>query len=131
LGTPATIAFNGQEYRGKVTAISPEVVASQVMGTVAFEGGVPPGLKQNQRLTTRLVFESKRNVLKVARGSFVDSGGGRIAYVVDGKIATRRNIRLGATSASEVEVLEGLEAGETVVVSDTTTFNDVKTVLLN
>ena len=131
LGTPAKISFNGREYQGTVTAISPEVTANQIAATVAFAGGVPPGLKQNQRLTTRLVFESKRNVLKIARGAFVDAGGGRTAYVVDGKIATLRPIRLGVASASEVEVLGGLQLGETVVVSDTSTFGGAKTVLLN
>ena len=129
IGTPATISLNGREYQGKVTAISPEVANSQVAATVAFVEQ-PSGLKQNQRLTTRLVFESKKNVLKVARGSFVDAGGGRVAYVVDGQIATRRSVTLGATSANEVEVLDGLQAGERIIVSDTTAFGDARTVLL-
>ncbi|HEX2123336.1 MAG TPA: HlyD family efflux transporter periplasmic adaptor subunit [Thermoanaerobaculia bacterium] len=130
IDTPATIAFNGREYQGKVTAVSPEVVENQVAATVAFVGGQPPGLKQNQRLTTRLVFESKRDVLKVARGSFVDAGSGRSAYVVDGKIATKRDITLGASSSTEVEVVSGLAAGERIIVSDTSAFRDKNTVLL-
>jgi HlyD family secretion protein len=129
IGTPATIYFNGREYQGTVTAVSPEVVANQVAATVAFTGQ-PAGLKQNQRLTTRLVFESKKDVLKVARGAFVDATGGRSAFVVDGKMATLRPITLGVTSASEVEVLAGLSAGETIVVSDTSAFGDARTVLL-
>ena len=129
IGTPATISFNGREYQGKVTAVSPEVVANQVAATVAFTDQ-PASLKQNQRLTTRLVFESKKDVLKVARGAFVDATGGRTAFVVDGKMATLRPITLGVTSASEVEVLTGLSAGETIVVSDTSTFGDARTVLL-
>lgn len=130
IGTPATIAFNGREFQGKVMSISPEVVANQVAATVSFVGGLPPGLKQNQRLTTRLVFETKQDVLKVARGSFVDASGGRTAWVVDGEIATLREIALGATSASEVEVLKGLELGDRIIVSDTSAFGDSKTVLL-
>jgi HlyD family secretion protein len=130
IGTPATIAFNGREYQGKVLAVSPEVQANQVAATVAFVGGQPPGLKQNQRLTTRLVFESKKDVLKVARGSFVDATGGRTAWVVDGDIANRRDITLGASSASEVEVVKGLELGDRVIVSDTSAFGDAKTVLM-
>lgn len=130
IDTPAVIAFNGREYQGRVTAISPEVTANQVSATVAFVGGQPVGLKQNQRLTTRLIFESKKDVLKVARGAFMDSTGGRAAYVVDGDIATRREVKLGALSSSEVEVLDGLEKGEKIVVSDTTAFGDAVTVLL-
>jgi HlyD family secretion protein len=106
------------------------VINNQVAAIVAFSAAPPEGLKQNQRLMTRLVFESKKNVLKLARGAFVDASGGRWAFVVDGKMATRRDITLGATSVSEVEVLRGLMVGETVIVSDTSTFGDARTVLI-
>jgi HlyD family secretion protein len=76
------------------------------------------------------VFESKRDVLKVARGSFVDAGSGRSAYVVDGTIATKRDITLGASSSTEVEVVSGLQVGERIIVSDTSAFRDKNTVLL-
>ena len=58
------------------------------------------------------------------------ASGGRSAWIVDGEIAKRRDITLGATSASEVEVVRGLEAGDRIIVSDTTAFGDAKTVLL-
>ncbi|MFL6247871.1 MAG: efflux RND transporter periplasmic adaptor subunit [Thermoanaerobaculia bacterium] len=130
IGTPAEISFLGRDYAGKVTAISPEVVNGQIVATVAFDGEKPAGLKQNQRLTTRLTFESKRNVLKVARGAFMEAEGGRAAYVVDGQLARRRAIELGANSVGEVEIVRGLKEGETIVVSDTTPFEDAKTVML-
>ena len=130
IGTPAAISFNGREYQGRVTAVSPEVVGNQVAATVAFVGGQPPGLKQNQRLTTRLVYESKKDVLKVPRGAFLESGGGRSAYVVDGTMATRREIVTGASSVGEIEIVRGLREGEKIVVSDTAAFQNAKTVML-
>jgi HlyD family secretion protein len=130
IGTPAVIQFGEREYAGRVTAVSPEVVNSQVTARIVFDGAQPAGLKQNQRLTTRLTFESKRDVLKVARGAFLETGGGRSAYVVDGKLATKRAISTGVSSIGEVEVMSGLNEGETIVVSDTTPFGDVKNVML-
>jgi HlyD family secretion protein len=130
IGTRAEISFLGREYPGRVTAISPEVVNNQVVATVAFDGEKPQGLKQNQRLTTRLTFESKRNVVKVARGPFLDAEGNRAAYVVDGQMATRREIEVGATSVSEIEIVRGLKEGESIVLSDTNSFDDAKTVML-
>jgi HlyD family secretion protein len=130
IGTEASISFMGREYPGRVTAISPEVVNSQVMATVAFAGEQPAGLKQNQRLSTRLTFESKRNVLKVARGAFLEAGGGTVAYVVDGQMAVRRAIVTGASSVGEIEIVKGLQAGETIVISDTSAFTDAKNVML-
>jgi HlyD family secretion protein len=130
-GTRAQILYEGREYPGKVTAISPEVRDSQVTGTVVFEGAAPQGLKQSQRVSVRMVFENKPNVLKVPRGPFLESGGGRQIYVVaaDG-MATPRAIRVGAISVSEVEILDGLAAGERVVLSDTSDFAGAKSVLL-
>ena len=58
------------------------------------------------------------------------SDGGRAAYVVDGKMAVRREIKTGATSVGEVEIVSGLDQGETIVVSDTSSFQDAKTVML-
>ncbi|HEX5042308.1 MAG TPA: efflux RND transporter periplasmic adaptor subunit [Candidatus Polarisedimenticolaceae bacterium] len=131
-GTPASIAFLGKEYPGHVTAVSPEVVNNELTATVVFDGPPPQGLKQSQRLTTRLTFESRRNVLKVPRGAFLEAEGGRAAYVVDGggKIATRRAIVTGVHSVGEVEIVSGLAQGERIVASDTGAFARARTVLL-
>lgn len=130
IGTPAAISFLGRDYPGRVTAISPEVINNQVVATVTFDGEKPQGLKQNQRLTTRLTFESRRDVVKVARGPFLDAENNRAAYVVDGQMATRREIEIGATSVSEVEIVRGLKEGESIVLSDTSSFENAKTVML-
>jgi HlyD family secretion protein len=131
IGTPVSISYGANEQAGHITAVSPEVVGNQVTARAVPDGGWPPGMKQNQRVTTRLVFESKHNVLKVARGAFVESGGGRTAYVVDGNTATRRTIALGAVSASEVEIISGLREGERVVLSDTSSFDGARSIIFH
>jgi HlyD family secretion protein len=129
-GTRAEIVYEGRTYPGKVTAISPEIRDSQVRGTVVFVGDPPAGLRQSQRVTTRIVLEKHVNVLKVPRGPFLESGGGRRAYVLDAGMATLRDIETGATSVSEVEVLRGLEPGEQIVLSDVSIFEGAKTVMV-
>jgi len=132
IGTAASISFQGQEYPGHVTSVSPQVVNGELTATVVFDGPAPQGLKQSQRVTTRLTFESKRNVLKVPRGGFLEAEAGRVAYVVEesGKMATRRAIVTGARSVGEVEILSGLREGEKIVASDTGAFARARTVLL-
>jgi HlyD family secretion protein len=129
-GTPAVIVYEGRELPGKVTALSPEVKDSQVKGTVAFDGEPPKGLRQSQRVTVRLVFESRPNVLKAPRGPYLEIGGGRQLYVVSNGIATLRPITVGAVSVSEVEITSGLVEGDEIVLSDTTDFQGAKSVLL-
>jgi HlyD family secretion protein len=129
-GTAAEIQYEGKPYPGKVTAVSPEIKDSQVRGTVVFDGKSPEGLRQSQRVSVRLLLERKTNVLKAPRGPFVESGGGRIAYVVEDGIATKREIQVGSMSVSEVEIVGGLHEGDRLVVSDTSLFQNAKTVLI-
>jgi HlyD family secretion protein len=131
LGTAAVLRYEGQEYPGTVRTVSPEVQGSEVRGTVAFAGAIPAGLKQNQRVPARLLLERRDDVLKVPRGPFLESGGGRLAYVVADDLARRRPIQVGALSVTEVEILSGLEEGETIVISDTSRFESAERVYLH
>lgn len=127
----AEVVFNGESLEAVVTAISPEVVNNQVSGRLRFLEKNIKGLKQNQRLSARILLESKDNVLIVKRGPFLESGAGRIAYVVSDSMATKRQIQTGATSISEIEIVGGLEAGETIVISSLAAFEDADTILIN
>ena len=122
LDMTAQISYGGKDYAGRVTSISPEVKDSEVTGRVRFADNVPTGLRQNQRVSVRIIMDSRSDVLKVERGAFVDSGG--TVYVLDGDIARRRTARLGAISVAEVEILSGLAAGDHIIVSSLSDFND-------
>ena len=131
IGMGAEIWVGGQQYPGQLVAVSPEVVNNQVASRVRFAGESPTGLRQNQRLTTRILLAEYNDVLMVQRGQFLDSGGGRLAYVIgqDGT-ATRRQIETGARGLGEVEIVAGLEPGETIVISNLDPFRGADTVLL-
>lgn len=131
LGMNVEVSIGGLQAIGKLSAISPEVVRNQVLARVRFDGKQPPGLRQNQRLTARILIEEKPGVLMLPRGSFVENDGGRVAYVMDGSVAVRRPIQLGATSVSAVEILSGLQPGERVVIAGTDAFEDAERVSIN
>lgn len=130
LAMDAEIAYGGERYAAKVSAVSPEVRQGQVSGRLRFVGDTPRGLRQNQRLSARILLESREDALKVRRGPFLDSGGGSVAYVVRDGIATRTPIRIGATSIGEVEILEGLAEGDEIVISNLAEFGGAQTVRL-
>jgi HlyD family secretion protein len=131
IGMSAEISTGGQRYEGQLVAVSPEVVNNQVASRVRFVGDGPTGLRQNQRLTTRILLAEHSSVLMVQRGQFLDSGGGRLAYVVtDDRVAERRQIQTGARSLGAVEIVEGLEPGDTIVISNLDPFRGAETVLL-
>lgn len=129
-GMAAEIAYGSARYPGSIAAISPEVRNGQVTGRVRFDGDPPADLRQNQRVSVRLVLEEKPDALMVDRGAFFESGGGRIAYVVDGAVARRTPIRTGSTSLGKVEIVEGLTEGQSIVISGTDGFGGAGTVLI-
>ena len=130
-GMPAMISGNGRDWKGAVSAISPEVVNGEVVARVRFEGDKPKQLRQNQRLSVRIMLDKRDNVLTVARGSFVDESGGRYAYVVRDGIAYKTPVTLGPSSIDKVEVLQGLKAGDKIVISGTDSFNGAAKVAIS
>jgi len=129
-GTPAVILVEAVEHPGTLTMVAPEVRESQVAGRVTFDHGTPPGLRQNQRLSTRLVLDRRSGVLKVPRGPFLESGGSRSVYAVEDGLAVRRPVEIGVVSVSEGESLGGLEEGDEIVLSDLSRLDGAETVLL-
>ncbi len=131
LGMRAEITVNGATATGKLSALSPEVVKNLVLARVRFDGRQPDGLRQSQRIQARLLIDEKRNVLMLPRGPFVESEGGRFAYVVQDGVAVRTPIRMGATSVNAVEILGGLQQGDKVVVAGTDGFENAARVSIN
>ena len=127
---PAEILIGKGIYGGRIRSVSPEVSDNQVTARIRFDDDLPAGLRQNQRVSARLILEERADALLVSRGPFLDSGGGRIAYVVDGNLAHRRSIKTGAVSTGQVEILDGLGPGEVIVISDLGPFDKASTVLL-
>lgn len=130
LGMAAEMAWGEQKHLGKLTALSPEVLNGQVVARVRFDGATPKELRQNQRVSVRIVLDQRDGVLTVQRGPFLEAGGGRSAYVVRDGIARRVPITTGATSIGAVEIVQGLNEGDQIILSGSDQFNDAETLYL-
>ncbi|MEM7362619.1 MAG: HlyD family efflux transporter periplasmic adaptor subunit [Pseudomonadota bacterium] len=119
VGLTVQVVYRNQNHEARLASISPQVRDGSVSGRVVFAGESPAGLRQNLRLNNKIILETKDDVIKVKRGPFVESHGGRGVYVLDGDIAQYRRIQLGSIGISEVEVISGLTKGEQVIISDT------------
>ncbi len=130
LGMDVEISVGGRTLMGKLSGISPEVSNREVTTRVRFNQEEVLGIRQNQQVTARVLLENKSDVLKVRRGSFVQAGG-FVAYKLDGDIARKVPIQIGATSMREIEILTGLEANDEIIISNYDEFIQSDSVLLN
>lgn len=136
IGIPAEITSNSGAgangtFAAAISAVSPEVVNGEVAARLRFTDKQPPGLRQNQRLSARIVLDTRRNVLNVERGAFLEQGGGRFAYVMDGNIAVKRALRTGVNSLGAVEIIDGANVGDRIVVSGSDQFGDAERIRIS
>ena len=127
-GMSAEVTLDGRKLIGEVAGISPDVRNSQVTGRVRF-AEQPRGLRQNQRASVRIVLDERSEVTKVARSAFHDTDT-RFVYVVRDDEAVRTPVEFGAAAIGEIEVRNGLEVGDVVVLSDMREFKDAPAVLI-
>ncbi|MBU2882760.1 efflux RND transporter periplasmic adaptor subunit [Psychrosphaera sp. B3R10] len=130
IGMQAEINIAGTTFLGKLSAISPEVKNRQVTARVRFDQQQLTGIRQNQQVSARVLLESKTNVMKVRRGSFMQSGG-FYAFKVEGDIAKKVEIQLGAKSMREVEILSGLNPSDQIIISNYDEYSKTDSFLLN
>ena len=128
VGQEAQLKVNNRDYRLEVSKIYPEVQASQFEVDFQFIGDVPPDIRRGQTLQMRLVLgDSTERALLLTNGPFFNDTGGAWVFVLgpDGKIATRRTVRLGRRNPSTIEVESGLVPGDEVIISSYANFIEV------
>ena len=116
----AEITLGGSNYPGVVTAISPEVIDGGVSARIRFADVLPDNLRQSQRLTAKILLENKPNTLIVNRGAFFDGFRGYV-YKLQNNKALRVPVVLGGSSLKHIEIMDGLQEGDSIIISSLTT----------
>ena len=127
-GQKAQLEVNGRDYLLEVSKIYPEVRASQFEVDFRFLGDAPPDIRRGQTLQLRLVLgDTTKRATLLANGPFFNDTGGAWVFVLDpdGKVATRRMVKLGRRNPSMIEVEAGLLPGDEVIISSYANFIEV------
>ena len=128
LGQQAILNIGGREYRLEVSKVYPEVEASQFEVDLRFIGEAPNDIRRGQTLQLRLVLgDTAEQATLLANGPFFNDTGGAWVFVLDadGKVATRREVRLGRRNTNLIEVEGGLLPGDEVIISSYANFIEV------
>jgi HlyD family secretion protein len=86
---------------------------------LAFVGPPPEAMRIGQSMPLQINISEPSPALLIPNGPFMIATGGRWAFVLaeNASVAERRPIVVGRRNLSEVEIIEGVEPGERVVVS--------------
>ncbi len=129
-GQEVEVPIGEARLHGRIERILPAVAQGALRFWVALEEPSNPVLRTNLRTDVLVVVERRADVLKLAKGPYTTGTGTQTVFVVEGTVARRRTARLGFSGHKYYEVLDGLQQGEQVILSDMNRFLDTEEVRL-
>lgn len=131
-GLEGTFERQGTKYGLVVRTVFPEVRNGQFRTWCYLQGDRPENIRSGQTYYINLELGQPTQSIIIPRGAFYQTTGGSWIFVVsaDGNKAYRRPVKIGRQNPQFYEVLEGLDAGEQVIVSSYETFGDNQVLIL-
>jgi len=125
-GQTAVVDTRNGLIQGRVSRIDPAAREGTFTIDVTFSEALPQSARADLSVDGTVELERLRNVLYVDRPAFGQAQQtiGMFKLTPDGQEAARTQVRLGRTSVSTVEVVDGLREGDQVIISDTTTMDN-------
>jgi HlyD family secretion protein len=119
VGQYAEVDTRNGVVKGKVLRMDPKSTGGTVGVDVSLEGELPSGARPDLSVDGTIQLEKLDNVIYMGRPAFgqENSTVGLFKLTADGE-AIRTNVKLGRTSVDKVEIIEGLQPGDQVILSD-------------
>jgi len=132
-GLPATIDTRNGVVSGHVSRVAPSVQEGTVTVDVAIDGPLPKGARPDLSIDGTIQIERLNNVLYVGRPATSQTNADIQLFklIGDGNEAVRVPVKLGRSSATTVEIVRGLKAGDKVILSDTSAYDGHDKIRLN
>jgi RND family efflux transporter MFP subunit len=132
LGLAASVDTHNGVVPGHVSRIDPTVLNGTRTVDVQLDGPLPPGAVPNLSVDGTIDLERMTDVLRVGRPALGNENSTLSLFKVDadGKSAERVPVKVGRASVNEIQVLEGLKEGDTVILSDMSRYDNVDRVRL-
>jgi HlyD family secretion protein len=126
VGQKAVVDTRNGMVDGRVARIDPSVREGTVTVEIELVGPLPRGARPDLNVDGTIEIERLDDVLYVGRPAFGEEGGsiGLFRILADDEHAVRATVRLGRCSVNTVEVVEGLDVGDRVILSDTSRWDD-------
>ncbi|WP_229223911.1 efflux RND transporter periplasmic adaptor subunit [Duganella sp. sic0402] len=118
VGRHGSVKQDERSYAADISTIYPQIKDGRFTVEMVFTQGQPPVLNPGQSLDARITLGEPATALLLPNGAFINDSGGAWVYVLDDSGgAQRRAVRAGRRSNSQIEVLDGLKAGDKVILS--------------
>jgi len=118
-GLPARVEVGKESLDARVSAILPTVEGGQITLQIELEAPSHPALRPRLRVEVEVITGQVADTLALKNGPAIGSDSRQTVYRIQDGMATRTSVLFGISSRHRVQVLEGLEEGDEVILSDT------------
>src|SRR5256714_10618567 len=131
-GQKAIVDTRNGLIHGRVSRIDPAAREGTFTVDITFTESLPSSARPDLSVDGKIELERLRDVLFVDRPAFGQSQQtvGMFQVSPDGQEAARTQVKLGRTSVSTVEILNGLREGDQVIISDTSSMDNYNQIRL-
>jgi HlyD family secretion protein len=129
----AVIDTRNGTVNGHVTRVDPAVEQGTVTVDVAFDEALPKGARPDLSVDGTIELERLDNVVYVGRPAFGQENNtvGMFKLISGSSEAVRTPVKLGKSSVNTIEILNGLQPGDQVILSDTSAWDAHERIRLN
>ena len=133
IGQKAQIDTRNGIIPGHVSRMDPAAQQGTFTVDVALDGALPPGAAPDLTVDGTVELERLDDVIYISRPAFGQAQSTIKMFKLgdDGQTAARVQVKLGRSSVSAVEILEGLQPGDRVIISDTSAMDAFDHIRLN
>jgi len=126
VGQRALIDTRSEVVEGEVTRVDPAVLAGTVTVDVRILGDLPRGARPDLSVDGRIILDHLEDVVKVGRPVYAQRNSKITLFrrEPDGLHAVRTQVSVGQTSVNEIQILEGLNPGDQVILSDMSAWDE-------
>ena len=110
-------AFPGVNFSGRVILVSS--VVDPETRTVKVRTEVPNAdgrLKPDMFANVQIITDLHRTAISIPQAAVLDDGGKTVVFIAEGNGYAKREVHEGIQGDGRVEIIEGLQAGDKVVI---------------
>jgi HlyD family secretion protein len=133
IGLPAVVDTRNGLIDGHVSRIDPSIINGTVTVDVKLEGQLPPGARPDLSVDGTIQIEKLDDVLYVGKPVFGQENATVQIFKIDpdGKYAQKVKVTFGRSSVNTIEIKNGLQTGDRVILSDMSQYDAYDRIRLN
>jgi len=118
VGNPVNVRINETDLRGRISNIKPTIENGVINFIVELEDKTNDLLRSNLRVDVFVIISSKSDIIRIENGPYINGSGRQDVFIVKGENAFRRTVTVGDTNFDWVEIEDGIEIGEEVIITN-------------